>query len=103
MGNQRKLYQTNSLPEDRVQHLVSIDFDFTTPEKKRLTVTELWESHYKDLEAFNDENGHCEVPSTYDPQPALYKWVSLQRTKYHKGKLQDDQIGKIVVEYGLIC
>lgn len=94
---QRKLYQDDSLPQERVELLENIDFDFDIPLPKRICKESpvAWESRYKDLVAFKDEHGHCAVPPTYDPSPALARWVAHQRTKYQKGSLSDGQTDRL--------
>lgn len=95
---QRKLFAKDNLPDDRVELLTSIGFDFdATPRKPGMKDSaETWESRFEDLEAFKEENGSCDVPQTYESNPALAKWVAQQRIKYKKGNLPDDKIGKIM-------
>lgn len=95
---QRKLYHDNALPQDRVDVLVDIDFDFEIPLPKKSfskESPEAWEVRYRDLTAFKEVHGHCRVPEIYDPSPALNKWVSAQQNKYKKGRLSDDQIDRL--------
>jgi len=91
---QRKLYQDASLPQDRVELLSKIDFDYEVPPKRRSAVKspEAWTLRYEDLIAFKDEYGHCGVPPTYGRNPPLAKWVASQRTKNKKGNLRDDRL-----------
>ncbi|KAL7536840.1 LOW QUALITY PROTEIN: hypothetical protein ACHAXR_007432 [Thalassiosira sp. AJA248-18] len=88
----------DSLPEDRVEMLSNIDFDFDIPEPKKRFANkespESWPLRFQDLEEFKDEHGHCRVPTTYAPNPSLAKWAATQRTKYKKGSLKDDHLGK---------
>eukprot|EP00978_Attheya_sp_CCMP212_P027299 scaffold91428_cov58-Attheya_sp.AAC.1 len=38
-----------------------------------------WNTRYQELQEYQAEHGDCLVPTKY---PALYKWVTTQRTKY---------------------
>lgn len=41
-----------------------------------------WEKMFRELVAFKQEFGHCEVPSRYSANPALATWVARQRGQY---------------------
>ena len=38
-----------------------------------------WEERYHDLVKFKSINGHCNVPSSYPPNPSLAGWIKCQR------------------------
>lgn len=52
-----------------------------------------WLLMIKRLEKFKEENGHCRVPSKYEPDKKLGRWVEVQRTR--KTHLEDWQIQKL--------
>ena len=100
MQYQRKLNHEGSLPEDKVDlidKLGDFDWDITPREKSNHKNKDpaAWESRFKDMVAFKEENGHCTVPPIYEPNPALAKWVASQKTKYAKGNLPEDKLGKM--------
>lgn len=98
LSYQRKLYAEANLPKERVEMLEKIEFDFQIPEPKRKgrknsdinDSSQAWDSHFEDLMDFKDEHGHCDVPLTFNPNPALAKWVASQRVKHRKGSLKEE-------------
>ena len=96
---QRKLYHDGSLPEDRVNLLNEIQFDFDRqPQEKKNTKKknpDHWENRFKDLLEFREENGHCKVPPVYAANPALAKWVASQKARHSKGNLPDDKLQRL--------
>jgi len=98
VGYQRKLFAEDNLPQDRVEMLVNIDFDFDIPAPKKgfsKETPEMWEESFRELLAFHEEHGHCKVSEADDPDPSLVRWVSSQQNKYNKGSLTDEQIDRL--------
>ena len=100
MQYQRKLNHEGSLPEDKVDlidKLGDFDWDITPREKSNHKNKDpaAWESRFKDMVAFKEENGHCTVPPIYEPNPALAKWVASQKAKHAKGNLPEDKLAKM--------
>ena len=56
---------------------------------KKGTKPQLWQQHYEQLVAFQEEHGHCRVPGRYPANPKLGMWVKLQREDYRH--LRDDK------------
>jgi Helicase associated domain len=56
-----------------------------------------WDQRFEQLEAFQKEYGHCDVPLGWKPNPALYYWVFHQRQSYRwkKKKLTPGRIAKL--------
>ncbi|GAX29448.1 hypothetical protein FisN_16Hh111 [Fistulifera solaris] len=50
-----------------------------------------WMERYERLLAFQNQQGHCNVPNTYPPDPQLAKWVKKQRYNEIAGKLRGDR------------
>ncbi|GAX26280.1 hypothetical protein FisN_16Lh111 [Fistulifera solaris] len=50
-----------------------------------------WMERYERLLAFQKEQGHCNFPNTYPPDPQLAKWVKKQRYNENAGKLRGDR------------
>ena len=77
--------------------LEKIDFDFALPEPKSASKqrpSPSFDVNFQALANFKDEHGHCDVPPTYAPNPALAKWAASQRTKQRKGTLKEEHLGK---------
>lgn len=43
-----------------------------------------WLTMFNKLKRFKKENGHCDVPSKYDENPSLGRWVEVQRKSFSK-------------------
>merc|ERR1712224_71077 len=52
-----------------------------------------WEDMYRRLIAFKNEHGHAVVPSKYQRDPQLGKWVDNQRRVYRQNKMPEERIG----------
>lgn len=87
-ANQRRKYKAGKLKQEYIDQLNSIDFIW---DKKEF----LWNSKYKKLIAYKDENGHCNVPCRYKNDPSLGEWVSTQRDKYKKGGMSKNKIDRL--------
>lgn len=64
-----------------------------------------WFQQYRNLKEFKKLFHHTNVPSKYNLDPALGRWVSVQRSQYRQGVLKDyrrralDKIG-FMWDYG---
>ena len=72
----------STMTRDRYEKLCAIDFDFGTPFR------EAWDRRYQELIAFKKKHGHCNVPQLWDENPALSRWVALQRLCYRNSQLE---------------
>lgn len=76
-AKQRLLHSTGALIASRATMLEALDFDFridSAPSK-----SEAWESMYRQLESFQEQNGHCIVPPRTRQHRSLNCWVKMQR------------------------
>ena len=93
VNQQRQLYRDNKLSEDRKRRLLDIGFTFICAKcynkKKRFTPDqdEKWHKMFVKLCQYKEEHGHCDVPFTYQHDPELANWVSVQRSVFHDGKM----------------
>ena len=53
-----------------------------TYERYRFARRQKWENKFRELEAYQDEHGDCNVPNRFEPNPSLANWVKTQRTHY---------------------
>lgn len=51
-----------------------------------------WDVRYEQLREYFKENGHSNVPSKYEENLPLGRWVSIQRNKFKNKKLSNEQI-----------
>ena len=72
----RYLYNSNRLPENRVELLDSIGFAWTAEDAK-------WDRLCEELFLFHKENGHCDVPRK---NTELYRWTKHQRENHQSGE-----------------
>eukprot|EP00041_Stephanoeca_diplocostata_P018305 m.382558 g.382558 ORF g.382558 m.382558 type:complete len:558 (-) comp20973_c0_seq1:1188-2861(-) len=62
---------------------------------------DLWRQRFKELEAFKDEYGHCNVPCTYALNKNLAKWIVVQRAERkrflqnQKSSINQDMINQL--------
>ena len=67
---------------------ISEERNLATSHPERLTeLVEQWEKMYAQLAEFRKVNGHGKVPSTFDENPALGKWVVNQRVSYRAANM----------------
>lgn len=77
---------------ERRKRLDALGFDWDP-------IGKLWGRHFRKLEAFKREYGHCRVPAQWPCNPALGVWVQAQRRRLRRGRLsaehkrQLDQVG----------
>jgi hypothetical protein len=90
VSEQRTVKKKGKLSEDKIKRLEAIGFSWN-PHK------DLWKQMYEELVAFKGEFGDCNVPTEYDDNPPLGRWVRKQRQKYEKGKLNPDRVQELEV------
>ena len=54
-----------------------------------------WEKMFRALEAFKKEQGHCHVPTAWEKNPALGRWVAVQRYRHKIGELQTPYVDRL--------
>jgi hypothetical protein len=81
--SQRKSHSKNKLRLDRKVLLDDIGFVWKVGKSARAP----WNKHYEELVEFNRKNGHCLVPQKYQQDASLGKWVSNQRRRHAKLRL----------------
>jgi hypothetical protein len=54
-----------------------------------------WERMVQVLEAFKSQHGSCDVPANYPDDPALGRWVAVQRYRRKMNRLTGDQVTKL--------
>eukprot|EP00978_Attheya_sp_CCMP212_P011500 scaffold28400_cov51-Attheya_sp.AAC.2 len=69
----------SSMTDEKISALEAIGFVWAKPNGQVR-----WDKHYAELQAFHAEHSHANVPTKYEPNPALGRWVSTQRAEYIK-------------------
>lgn len=86
VANQRHRYKSNRLTQDRVERLRQIDGWTGTSWESRSA--ENWELGYKWLRQFVEREDYAAVPRAWiEDGFKLGQWVSMQRTRFKRGKL----------------
>jgi len=71
------------LTQERIDTLNELGMDWDPLERR-------WQTKWKSLKSFYNENGHSNVPKEYPPNPSLSLWVQKQRRHYKDGTLSVD-------------
>jgi hypothetical protein len=94
ISDQRRLFRSKKLKEDRYEKLVDIGFAFedVTALEFKGKLDQKWQEMYQKLLKHKEMKGHCfNVPSI-----SLGSWLRRQRWLYRKGKLRDDRAEKLL-------
>jgi hypothetical protein len=81
-----------TLAKDRILLLDSLGFCWERKPSIAAANAAAWEQRINDLKAFQKKHGHCNVASTYKPNPALAKWVANVRQRKKLGELTEEQV-----------
>ena len=85
---QRRFRKLDRLPENRIQKLSEIGFEWEIHAAN-------WEQRLEELVAFKAEHGHVDVPKRWKANPKLAQWVRVQRGLRATGKLSQDRIDRL--------
>ena len=91
---QRREYQGGRLKEDRVALMETLAFIWDPKEAD-------WFEMFTLLKQFAQERNHCIVPTPWEENPKLSKWVTLQRKVYAQQTLEADKI-QLLTDIGFI-
>ena len=80
--DQRDRHRKGSLAEERMQKLDRLGFQWRT----QADIT--WDEQFARLEAYRDKYGDCQVPHNFAEDQKLSNWVSYQKERIRKGKVQ---------------
>lgn len=104
VSEQRTKYQVSgNISEDRIAKLNEIGFDWRIKDQvliggdgkeivKRKSLAERNEDNLKQLAAFKEEHGHCNVSTKAG---SLGNWIRLMRKKQAAGELDADLLAKL--------
>ena len=89
VSQQRLRYKNDSILPKRVDLLKSIGFEW---DGAKVNYDELWMGMYQKLVAYKDMHKNCMVPSRYQEDPKLGRWVFKQRRKYKNEELLSKRV-----------
>merc|ERR1719356_1654057 len=90
VSSQREYYKKDKLSLERVSRLKKMGFNWGT--RKLMSNDLLWEEKFKELVAYREKNGDCNVNRRLG---ALGSWVNEQRFKHKKGKLSQERTAQL--------
>lgn len=93
----------SNMTQSRIDTLNSIGFVWCLRDTAKMAPRKSWSMHFKALEEFKEEHGHCDVRvrSKQHPTGALGRWVEKQRSQYplfSEGKpckITEEQVNKL--------
>jgi uncharacterized protein YbgA (DUF1722 family) len=91
VGNQRNEHKNNKLRLDRKIILDEIGFAWKGEGVHHNYDDKLWSQQHVKLVEFKRKYGHCMVPSKYEQDPSLGKWVTNQRTNHINNNIRRDR------------
>lgn len=88
---QRQLYKNNSLTDEQVKKLDSIDMDWMD------RVDRIWENGFIEAKNYAEEYGNLSVPKNYRSKVnfPLGIWIQRQRSLYKNNKIPDGRIKRL--------
>ena len=86
---QRTGRRQGALPPERIRRLESLGFTWDLWHEQ-------WETMFTALVAYKAAVGNCDVPQTWQENPKLGNWVVTQRMNYRKGKLDVQQVERLM-------
>lgn len=85
---QRRDFQANVLPKERIDKLNSIYFPWNLHEAS-------WEKYFNELLIFKEKNGHTKIPRNYNKNIQLAHWINTQRIFFKNNKLSQKRIDRL--------
>ena len=89
VDRQRKTYKNDQLLPNRADLLNSIGSEWHGSNEKNL---QLWMGMFQKLVAYKEQHKNTMVPSRYDKNPKLGRWVATQRKIYKKDELDLNRV-----------
>lgn len=95
VATQRARKAAGLLSVDRISMLDELGFSWRVGTSGGRQQVDAWETMLAALRKFHSENGHANVPQKFVSEPKLGWWVTTQRQRYRKGKLNPSQIAEL--------
>jgi hypothetical protein len=103
VSEQRKNHNNNKMRPDREKLLDEIGFVWKADNNATTFIpdSKLWHQQFEKLVEFKRKKGHCIVPTKYEQDRSLAKWVSTQRSFHINNKIRLDR-KKVLDEIGFV-
>jgi hypothetical protein len=89
--NQRRDLRHGRLSPSRLQQLKDHDIRWPGAEELAQSRGLQWDRMFEALASYHREHGHGNVPSGWEPDPELGRWVARQRHQFRCGTLREDR------------
>ena len=101
LSRQRKKKKEDKLDTDLEKRISDLGVKWRQEKNKDKLDTDLekrmtWDRCYKRLVQYREENRHANVPQRYKPDPELGFWVRMQRLRYKRKTINEDQIKRLI-------
>jgi hypothetical protein len=91
VNTQQQAFATDRLSTERHDRLEQLGFEWNG--RPRFAAN--WEEGFAMLLQYRDEYGSCDAPQKHPNHRRLGVWISNQRTKFRKGRLNEDQVRRL--------
>mmetsp|Transcript_22637 Transcript_22637/g.41512 ORF Transcript_22637/g.41512 Transcript_22637/m.41512 type:complete len:557 (+) Transcript_22637:1260-2930(+) len=94
IGKQKALYKGKELSKHHTRILEELGLDLSA--RKKITgnrVEEKWENNFKEVVAWREEHGDCNVPKS---QGSIGSWCRRQRNEWRNGKIAETRIRRLL-------
>ncbi len=88
VANQRSTKKSGQLSRDRVQRFEEIGFDWEPFDA-------FWKERFKELVAYKERCGDCNVPHRWSENTKLGTWVANQRSAKKSGRPSRDRVRRL--------
>jgi len=85
---QRQRRRQHRLPVARIAMLDRLSFSWSGGDAVQRERSSTWEHLFARLVAYRSEHGDCDVPSRWETDAALGRWVATQRMQRIRGRLE---------------
>ena len=107
---QRIKFRKCTLPEEYIDRLLDLGFNFGAkltyhtesiqipeqePVEREEYLEKLWDENFQQLVAYKEKMGDCDIPLSYESNPALGAWAFSQRMAYKKKKLSNARFERL--------
>ncbi|TXK37317.1 hypothetical protein FVR03_15530 [Pontibacter qinzhouensis] len=95
VATQRVLEAKGKLDKAKRKRLNQLGFVWTGQTRRSLQAQQdaIWEQHFAELKAYNEEHGTCQVSLRHNP--VLQRWAVWQRKQFYLGKLAAERVDRL--------
>jgi hypothetical protein len=91
----REHYKKDSLRPELIAEFEAKGFEFSGADYRQQLLDRGWDQQFETLQNFKERFGHVRVPSTFQDDPELGKWLAHQRERLTKGTLKGEKRARL--------